>query len=69
MTPTEVDLILELVAAGAAAAQSIFDQIKQAVSGKLDPTTVLNQINTMNQVLAKGDAAAEAALDAKFPNG
>jgi hypothetical protein len=61
------DAILALVEEGLDAMEQIIATIRGAKAGMVDPQTALAAIMTMTDALAANDAAADAALDAKFP--
>lgn len=65
MNPT----IVAVIEAGIDAIAAIVDTIRSAKSGAVDPDAALAQIKSFTDALAKNNAAADSALDAKFPNG
>lgn len=55
--------------AGAVAASAALDAVIAGIDGSASPQEVLTRIEQLRAELAANDAAADAALDAKFPRG
>jgi len=63
------DTTSELEAAALAAITLIIQHVESAKSGKVDPAVALAGVNAVSAALQANNAAADSALDAKFPTG